>query len=179
MSYAGTREILDADSHVMELPDFLEEFVEPEIAERLRREAFEAAKPLIHEAVTRAQARQADADHATSAEERLLVEKGWLAMGAFDAEERSRVLDLLGFRSQLVFATFASSMYAGRDLDRLYGGSRAQNLAMAQFCAADDRLLAVAYVPLNDPDRAVASAKEAIEAGCRAVMVPSTAAGER
>src|SRR2546421_182978 len=95
MSYAGTREILDADSHVMELPDFLDEFVQPEIAERL------------------------------------------------------------------------------------YGGSRAQNLAMAQFCAADDRLLAVAYVPLNDPDRAVASAKEAIEAGCRAVMVPSTAAGER
>src|ERR1051325_3427111 len=120
MSYAGTRELLDADSPVMELPDFLDEFVEPEIAERLRREAFEAAKPLIHEAVTRGPARQAAADHATSAEARLLVEKGWLAMGAFDAAERSRVLDLLGFQSQLVFATFASSMYAGRDLERLY-----------------------------------------------------------
>ena len=33
-------------------------------------------------------------------------------MGAFDPEERGRVLDLLGFDGQLVFATFASYMYA-------------------------------------------------------------------
>jgi predicted TIM-barrel fold metal-dependent hydrolase len=85
----------------------------------------------------------------------------------------------LGFRRQLVFATFATAMFVGRDVDRLYGGSRAQNLAMAKFCAADERLLPVAYVPLVETDRAVAVAQEAIDAGCRAVMVPSTAAGER
>jgi predicted TIM-barrel fold metal-dependent hydrolase len=179
MSYAGTREILDADSHVMELPDFLDEFLEPELAERLRRDTLEAAKPLVDEAVDRAQARRADAGKATTAEERLLVDKGWLALGAFDPGERSRVLDLLGFRSQLVFATFATTMFLGRDLARLYGGSRAQNRAMVRFCAEDERLLPVAFVPLADPDRATSAAEEAIEAGCRAVMVPSTAAGER
>ena len=30
MTYAGTRTILDADSHVMELADFLDEFIEPD-----------------------------------------------------------------------------------------------------------------------------------------------------
>jgi predicted TIM-barrel fold metal-dependent hydrolase len=50
---------------------------------------------------------------------------------------------------------------------------------MATFCAEDPRLLPVAYVSLMDPDRAVDVADEAISAGCAAVMVPSTAAGER
>jgi predicted TIM-barrel fold metal-dependent hydrolase len=137
------------------------------------------AAPLVEEAVSRAERRRSSADESATAEERLLVDKGWLAMGAFDSQERSRALDLLGFRRQLVFATFATAMFVGRDVDRLYGGSRAQNLAMAKFCAADERLLPVAYVPLVETDRAVAVAQEAIDAGCRAVMVPSTAAGER
>jgi predicted TIM-barrel fold metal-dependent hydrolase len=50
---------------------------------------------------------------------------------------------------------------------------------MAAFCSGDPRLLAVGYVPLVDPERAVAVATEAIEAGCKAIMVPSTAAGDR
>jgi len=179
MTYAGSREILDADSHVMELPDFLDEFLPAEMATRLRRDTLEAAKPLVHEGVRRAQARRSDGDEASQAEERLMLEKGWLALGAFDAEERSRALDLLGFQSQLVFATFAGSMFMGRDVDRLYAGSRAQNKALAQFCATDDRLLPVAFVPLSEPERAVALALEAIEEGCSAVMVPSTAAGDR
>ena len=179
MTYAGTRDILDADSHVMELPDFLDEFLDPEIAGRLRRDTLDAAKPLVDEGMTRAEARRTDPEQVATAEERLLVEKGWLALGAFDPHERSHALDLLGFQAQLVFATFAGSMFAGRDLDRLYAGSRAQNLALARFCGTDERLLAVGYVPLADPDRAVALAEEAIESGCRAVMVPSTAAGDR
>ena len=36
MSYAGERVILDADSHVMELADFLDHHIDPEYAPRLR-----------------------------------------------------------------------------------------------------------------------------------------------
>jgi predicted TIM-barrel fold metal-dependent hydrolase len=79
----------------------------------------------------------------------------------------------------LVFATFATAMFTGRDLDRLYAGSRAHNRAMAEFCSHDQRLLAVAFVPLVDPERAAAVTVEAIDIGCAAVMVPSTAAGDR
>ncbi|MGP0030209.1 MAG: amidohydrolase family protein [Acidimicrobiales bacterium] len=179
MTYAGQRVILDADSHVMELADFLDDFIDPAQRDRLRRRGMEALGPVLDDAVARARARRSDPAEAAAAEDRLLVDKGWSAMGGFDPAERSRVLDLFGFDAQLLFATFASAMFTGRDQDRLYAGSSAQNRAMARFCADDPRLLPVAFVPLVDPERATVIAEEAIGAGCAAVMVPSTAAGER
>jgi len=179
MTYAGQRTILDADSHVMELGDFLDDFIDPSQRDRLRREGIEALQGVLDGAVARAEDRRADPAKATEAEERLLLDKGWQALGAFDPIERSRVLDLFGFQGQLVFATFAGAMYRGKDVERLYAGASAQNKAMANFCAADQRLLPVAYVPLVEPARAVALAEEAVGDGCAAVMVPSTAAGDR
>ena len=179
MTYAGDRAILDADSHVMELADFLDDFIDPSQRDQLRRGGMEALKPVLDDAVAKSESRRSDPAKATLAEERLLTDKGWSAMGGFDHVERSRVLDLLGFQAQLVFATFATSMFTGRDLDRLYAGASAQNRAMADFCAKDPRLLAVGFVPLVEPERAVACADEAIAAGCAAVMVPSTAPAER
>lgn len=179
MGYAGNRRILDADSHLMELPGFLDPYVEPELLERLRGRDMEPVAAVLDQAVTRAEARRTDAAKAAKAEERLLVDKGWMALGAFDGPERSRVLDLLGFGGQLVFPTFATTQFMGRDLDRLYGGSRAMNRAVVDFCSADPRLLPVGFVPLADPDRAVTLAQDALDLGCAAVQVPSTAAGER
>ena len=179
MADTTSRTILDADSHVMELADFLDPFIDDVHRDRLKRHRMSALEPVLRGAVEKAEARRSDPAKAAAAEERLLTDKGWSAMGAFDPEERSRVLDLMGFQGQLVFATFATALFAGRDQDRLYAGSSAQNQALADFCSNDDRLLAVAYVPLSDPTRAVTLATEAIEGGCAAVMVPSTAAGDR
>lgn len=178
-TYAAGRRILDADSHVMELADFLDEFIDPSQRDRLRRRGMEALQPVLDSAVRKAEERRADAGKAAEAEARLLQDKGWTAMGAFDTAERSRVLDLFGFDGQLVFATFATSMFSGKDLDRLYAGAAAQDQAMVDFCKDDPRLLPVAYVPLIDPERAVKAVADAIDLGCKAVMVPSTAAGER
>jgi predicted TIM-barrel fold metal-dependent hydrolase len=177
MSYTGGRSILDADSHVMELADFLDEFIEPSQRDRLRRKGMDALAPVLESAVASAQERRSDSVKAALAEERLLEDKGWHAMGAFDPMERSRALDLFGFQGQLVFATFATGMFSGRDLDRYYAGSAAQNRAVVNFCSGDERLLPVGFVPLADPPRAVTLAAEAVELGCAAVMVPSTAAG--
>jgi uncharacterized protein len=193
MTYSGDRAILDADSHVMELADFLDEFIDPPERERLRRRGMEALAPRLEDAARKAEQRTSDPSVAAEAEQRLMEDKGWMAMGGFDRTERSRVLDLLGFEGQLVFATFSTSMFSLRhnvgryedkvelagDLDLLYAGCRAQNKAMAAFCADDRRLLPVGYVSLVDPYRAVDVADEAIAAGCAAIMVPSTAAGER
>jgi uncharacterized protein len=179
MTYAGQRTILDADSHVMELPGFLDDFIEPAQRDRLNRDGLRGRTAMIDDAVAKARARSAYPERAAQARERLLLDKGWHAMGAFDPLERSSVLDLLGFDGQLVFATFAPAMYLGPDLDRLYAGSAAQNKAVIRFCAADSRLLPVAFVPLVDPSRAAMLAEEAVAGGCAAVMVPSTAAGER
>jgi predicted TIM-barrel fold metal-dependent hydrolase len=171
--------MLDADSHVMELADFLDDFIDPAYKDQLRRKGMDALQPVLESAERRREQRAADPDTAAAAEERLLQDKGWTAMGAFDVQERSRVLDLFGFDGQLVFATFATAMFTGRDQDRLYAGAAAQNKAIANFCAGDPRLLGVAYVPLVDPQRAATEISDAIDAGCKAVMVPSTAAGER
>jgi predicted TIM-barrel fold metal-dependent hydrolase len=179
MAYAGDRLILDADSHLMELPGFLDPYIDSAMAERLRGRDMASFKPVLDVALRMADERRAEPDKAAVARERLLEDKGWMALGAFDPGERSEALDLLGFRAQLVFATFAALMFVGRDLDRLYAGSRAQNHAVAEFCSGDDRLLPVGFVPLADPGRAVETAREAIELGCAALQVPSTAAGER
>jgi predicted TIM-barrel fold metal-dependent hydrolase len=179
MTYAGRRTILDADSHVMELADFLDDFIEVGQRERLRRGGMDALKTVLDNATARAAARRSDHAVAAEAEDRLMVDKGWHAMGAFDPAERVRVLDLLGFEAQLVFATFATSMFTGRDVERLYAGSAAQNKALVNFCAVDRRLLPVGFVPLAEPSRAVSLAEEAVADGCAAIMVPSTAAGER
>ena len=178
MTYAGQRTILDADSHIMELADFLDAYIDEDQRDRLRRRGMDALAPVLEKAADKAASRRADPAKAAEAEERLWSDKGWQALGAFDPDERRRALDLMGFDGQLVFATFASAMFTGRDKDRLYAGASAQNRAMADFCSADPRLLAVAYVPLVDPVRATALATEAVDAGCKAIMTPSTAAGE-
>jgi predicted TIM-barrel fold metal-dependent hydrolase len=179
MTYANGRSILDADSHVMELGDFLDDFIDAEHRDRLRRKGMVALQPVLDKAVACRERRRSDPTVAATADERLLEDKGWLAVGAFDATERRHALDLFGFEGQLVFATFATSMFAGRDEDLLHAGSRAQNRAVAEFCSADPRLLPVAYIPLVAPDRALDAARDAVALGCAAVMVPSTAAGER
>ena len=174
MTYAGDRIVFDADSHVMELPGWLEEFADESTRQKLRPLMLGGAGRLAESAVAEAaeRSRVGTAVIEQSATE-LLRTKGWAAVGAFDATERSAVLDALGFRAQLVFPTFAATQFRGDDLDVVYGGADALNRAMAAFCADDARLLAVATVPWGDPVRTVDCARRAIAAGCRAVMVAS------
>src|SRR4051812_6704287 len=178
MSYAGQQTILDADSHVMEHGDFLDPYLSEEDRKLLNRGMFEALRDRLDTATENAKARQVDAEARAQAEERVMLDKGWSAMGGWDPKERSHVLDLLGFDAQLVFGTFGTLLYkVGSDLD-LYVGTSAFNRALADFCAHDKRLLAVANIPLTDAKKATVAASEAIDAGCAAVMVPSTPAGE-
>jgi predicted TIM-barrel fold metal-dependent hydrolase len=179
MTYANGRPILDADSHLMELPGFLDAFIDEAMLDRLKGRSMSKLAPVLDHATALADARRADDEARSSAEQRLLVDKGWNAMGAFDPAERSHVVDMFGFDGQLVFATFAAAMFMGKDLDLHYAGSRAHNLAVADFCKDDPRLLPVGWVPLDDPDRAVTTLEHALDAGCTAIHVPSTAAGER
>jgi len=176
MPYAG-RVTYDADSHLMELGDWLAGYADPGVRERLRPLALGGAGRLAADAVRAAEARRGDVAKARALEGELLTAKGWHALGAFDPAERSRALDLLGFDAQLVFSTFAATQFAGDDLELLYGGVRAHNRAMADFCAGDRRLLAVGLVPWGDPERTAGAADEAIRLGCRAILVPSAPQG--
>jgi predicted TIM-barrel fold metal-dependent hydrolase len=173
MVYAQGRTYYDADSHLMELHDWLVQYADPDVRERLRPLYLGGAGALAEEAVRGAEARRDDPDAAAALEDNVMRAKGWGALGAFDPGERSRALDLLGFESQLVFSTFATVQFAGDDLDLLYGGTRAHNRAMVDFCHDDPRLIAVGYVPLTDPELARTATEEAVAMGCGAILVPS------
>jgi predicted TIM-barrel fold metal-dependent hydrolase len=172
-TYARGRTICDADSHVMELPDWLPAYADPHIRDRIRPLHLGGAGALANDAIKQAQARRGDDAAAEALEAELMTKKGWHALGAFDHAERSRALDLLGFSSQLVFSTFATTQFAGDDPEVLDGGLRAHNRAMAAFCGADPRLVAVAQTQWTTPARAQAILEDALDLGCGAVLVPS------
>ncbi len=167
--------LYDADSHVMELSDWLVAHADPDLRDRLRPLALGGAGKLADQAVTAAESRRGDEAAATRLEEQVWTEKGWAALGAFDPAERSRALDLMGVDAQLVFSTFAATQFTGDDVTLAYGGARAHNRAMAAFCADDPRLLAVGLVGFGVPEMTVAVAAEAIDEGCAAILVPSAA----
>jgi len=179
MPYAEGRTYYDADSHLMETSDWLVQYADPAIRDRIRPLYLGGAGAMAQEAVKAAEARKGDAEAAAGLEGALMKAKGWNALGAFDPAERSRALDLLGFEKQLVFSTFAATQYAGNDLDLLHGGTRAHNRGIADFCADDDRLIAVASVPLADPELSAEATREALDVGCGAVLVPSAPPREK
>ena len=100
MTYAGGRAILDADSHVMELADFLDDFIDPPERDRLRRRGMDALAPVLADASQKARRRGADASVAARAEERLMQDKGWMAMGGFD-HRKNMLLLLRAWRGAL------------------------------------------------------------------------------
>lgn len=173
MVYAQGRAYFDADSHLMELPNWLEDFADADTREKLRPLYLGGAGALADRAIADAERRKGDAAVASALEAELMAKKGWNALGAFDPVERSRALDLLGFQAQLVFSTFAATQFVGDDLDLLYAGTAAHNRGMASFCSDDPRLLAVANVPWADPARTARAVEDAIRMGCAAVQVPS------
>jgi predicted TIM-barrel fold metal-dependent hydrolase len=173
MPYAEGRTFYDADSHVMEIDDWLPQYADPDVRDRIRPLYLGGAGKMADKAVQAAAARRGDADAAARLEEQLMTAKGWGALGAFDPAERTRALDLLGFHKQLVFPTFASSQFVGSDDDVVIGGTRALNRAMADFCADDDRLIGVASITWFDVDTTVKLVNEALDAGNGAIMLPS------
>ncbi|MGH7022638.1 MAG: amidohydrolase family protein [Caulobacteraceae bacterium] len=181
MTYAAGRVINDADSHIMESLDWLGRYADPDMRGQLGSMRLEAGGSGAEKAIARALERQKDAAATAEIASNVVAgPKGWAAYGAIDPGERTKALDDLGFARQLVFTTFAGSQFLpSADPDVKYGGARALNRAMADFCSSDKRLIGVGVVPLDDPERALAEVKLAIKAGCGAMWIPAAPAGER
>lgn len=166
----------DADSHLMEEPGWLVGFADPSDRRLLEEAADQVLGGAeIAERVQQGIDRLGTRSREVRVEDRGVLSgtKGWDAFGAMDAAERSHTLDAIGIDDQFVFTTFASVAYLySKDLDLVYGGARAHNRGIAEFCADDPRLHAVASVPLNDIDAAIRCLDEAIEQGCRAAWIP-------
>jgi uncharacterized protein len=179
MTYAGMLAIHDADSHILETPEMLNDSADPAIRDRIDpRHFFHAIgshRSLEDFSIYRRN--HSDPAYRARDEAELMSRKNWNATGSFLKEDRPLALDLLGFKSQLVFNTYWNSYMVrlehSGDAGLAYGVARAHNRAMLDFCAVDRRLLASCYVPLMDFERSAAFAGEAIKSGAKALLVPS------
>jgi predicted TIM-barrel fold metal-dependent hydrolase len=189
MAYApANRAIYDADSHIMELPDFLKKYADPDLRDDIPAVSY-GASLVTDEEVAEIMARGGRHSEAHVAEMIAmgdsLIErvKEIQALGAFDGNERSKAVDLLGFKKQLVFATHSVTMPfspSSKISPKLrYGAARAHNRHMAEFCAHDSRLMGVAVVPLDEPRLALEELDFALESGAKAIWVAHRAAGDR
>ena len=176
MPYAA-RPIHDADAHVMETPDWLQAHADPDVRARLGAIHLASVKPGEEQLIERFRACHRAPEYRAEDEEKILLRKNWAATGSFIKEDRPRALDLLGFRSQLIFNTFINGRLLaaerGDDVDFAYGMARAHNRAMMDFCSVDSRLLGTGYVPLRDFERSKRMAGEVLEMGAKALLVPS------
>src|SRR3954454_22027488 len=147
MTYANGRVILDADSHVMELPDFLAAHADPGMRERIPAVSFDSGGKLTKRIASYSDMRRHLADVVDAqvglGDQLLTGAKGYEALGAFDTTERSQALDQLGFERQLLFASFGTSVVfdARLEPDVAAGAARAHNRAMAEFCAGEPRMI--------------------------------------
>lgn len=181
MPYVENRVIHDADAHLMELPDALDDFIEPRF-----RAAYDALPKLRQNPRDAAYARLARQQHddpafRAGAASQIMLRKNYEALGAFRRADRPQALDHMGFTSQLVFTTWCLGNFGldesgpeipGR-VDLCYATAQAHNRMMADFCSVDRRFLGTGYVPLVDFERAAATAEEAIRLGCKALLLPS------
>ena len=156
MTYASGRPMLDADSHLMELPGFLDPYIERDLRDELKGREMTRLASRLDAAVAAAERRRMNPQQRADAEERLLQDKGWNAMGSFDSgrakprarplrlRRPARVRHLRDRRSSSARTKTSSTQAAPHTTTRSSTSARTTT-----------RLLPVAYVPLVDPDRAV------------------------
>ena len=187
MPYAEGRTFLDADSHLMELPDFLARPrrpgpARPPAARSASRRAASWATPCSGSAPTKRHPAERVAELVGLGDGLISGPKGYEALGAFNPSERSQALDQLGFDRQFVFSTFATGAFfpPGTDPELAAGAARAHNRGMAEFCADDERLVGRGrHHARRSRSRRVAELEHIIELGLGAVWVPHRPAGGR
>ena len=189
MTYApADRQFFDADSHIMELPDFLKAYADPSIRDAIPEVSYSASLVTDEEVATIMEqgGRHSEAHIAAQiamGDELIAHSKEIQALGAFNKADRSQALDLLGFEKQLVFATHsvAFPFHPSQKKDPVlrYGATRAHNRHMADFCSDDPRLMGIGIIPLDEPQLAMQELEFALSQGLQAIWVPHRAPGER
>ena len=185
MAYApATRPFYDADSHIMELPDFLTSYADPAIRDEIPEVSYSASIVTDEEVeIIMGQGGKHSPEHVQAqidlGDKLIESSKEIQALGAFNAQDRSVAMDMLGFKKQLVFATHSVALpfhpSSKKPANIRYGAARAHNRHMADFCRDDARLMGVGVVPLDDPALAIAEAEWAIKEGMESIWVPHRA----
>lgn len=181
MTYAEHRRIIDVDSHLIELDDFLHNAAREEHVALVPSMHDQKGLPVMQAGLDRGRElfarRQQDPAVMAKFEASLMdnTKSGWNRLGAFDPRERSHTLDLLGFEMQWVLPTFSfhQTVHAASD-EALEATSITLNKAMADFCRHDERLKAVGYLPMNlGPAVAKRVMDQGFADGCYTFMIPT------
>jgi predicted TIM-barrel fold metal-dependent hydrolase len=183
----------------MELPNFIIDYADKEFKDLIPPVNYKASLVTDEEVeiIVKNGGRHSKAhvDAQIALGDRLIAEsKEIQALGAFNREDRSVAMDMLGFKKQLVFATH-SVVTPFRDLrgkakyvdkqgvqvtpELRYGATRAHNRAMSDFCSEDSRLMGVGVIPLHEPELAMKELDFAIKSGLEAIWIPHYACGDR
>jgi len=175
MPYVENRVVHDADSHLMELTNCLDAFLDPKYRAAYDELPKLKAWPRDGKLATHANRLHDDADFRKESDAKILLRKNYEALGSFRKADRPRALDLLGFSSQLIFTTWCLGNFGLDDAnpELAYATAQAHNRMMVDFCSVDRRFLGTGYVPLSDFGHAQATAREAIDLGCKALLIPS------
>src|SRR5580698_10098264 len=148
MPYVEGRIIHDADSHLMELPDCLDDYFDPKLKGRYHALPIYKHKLGAPGWAEKARAQHEDPEFRAGAEANILLRKNQQALGAFRRADRPKAVDYLGFASQLVFTTFCLGNFQleyGDDVELAYAAATAHNRMMTDFCSVDRRLLPTGY----------------------------------
>ena len=181
MTYAHRKDIYDADTHMMERPDWLSDFADQNIKDRLEPFAGGDQETLksVDKAISNFNERNSSQAVSAKAQEDFMNwnHKGWEGLGSFDAKERSLANDLLGFKASIVFPTVAfDQVLASKDSDVVLGGVKALNRGMSAFCQDDPRLFGTAYIPFGYGEEiALTFLKGAIKKGFSVILIDTIA----
>ena len=181
MTYAHREQIYDADTHMMERPDWIAEFSDSAIKPHLQ--PFVGGKEEILKQVDAAiksfKERASNQDISNKANKNFMSmeHKGWNGLGAFDSKERKLANDLLGFDAYILFPTSAfNQVIAAKEQKILMGGIQALNRGLATFCKEDKRMFPTAYIPLGlGPDIAKKFVDEAISMDFSIILIDTVA----
>ena len=170
--------VISSDCHAGLPPERYRDYVDPQY-----REIFDAALPIQLEATREAAEKFLIAD--INAEWRKGREQQ--LTGAWDHDERVRVLDADGIAGEIIFPDGITEMNMppfgaglslpteGIDPNLQWAGARAHNRWLAEFCQmAPERRAGVAITPiLWDVDEAVKEVRWAHEKGLRGILIPT------
>lgn len=176
MTYVAGRRVLDADAHLMEPAGWLESYTDPGARGAIPpiHGGDVAFAELLAEGDRLLERRRRDVGEAGDARRELMAmpRRGWLSFGGADPAERSAALDELGFGLQVVYPTASFPQVMQTPNHAQVAAVLAMNRGLAEFCAGDDRLLPVAYVPFHHGvDTALAVLADAVARGVTIVMV--------
>jgi predicted TIM-barrel fold metal-dependent hydrolase len=169
--------VISSDCHAGLPPERYRDYVDPRY-----RAAFDAALPIQLEETRKAAEKFLVAE--VNATWRRGRERG--LSGAWDHEERIRVLDADGVAGEVIFPDGITEMNmppfgAGISLpvdgvvpELQWAGARAHNRWLAELCRmAPERRAGVAIVPMWDVEEAVREVRWAREHGLRGILIPS------